>query len=315
MTHDTRTTPPAWVLPVCAILCAVMWGSAFPGVKYLYRTATDQLGVATTLWVCLLLAGVRFTIGGGALLAITPGVWAATKRAPLKPLIAFGLLQTFLQYLLFYTSMTIASGSLGAMLTVSGNFFWVILAPLLLRSPWPRPIQWLMLMLGATGVIWAVAAPGADAGNPVLGAALFLGASFCGSLALIVVQSLKAHLPMRTATGLSLFGGGLALLLCAAPAWSQIPTLFTHPGMIAVTLYMAFVSATAFSVWNWLTTKFPVNLLAAYRFFIPVSGVTLSTLFIPGESPGAGIIGGGILVLLAVAGLQRYQVRPAAGVR
>lgn len=292
-----------------------MWGSAFPGVKYLYRTTSNELGIETTLWVCLLLAGMRFTIGGGMLMLVTPGVFREAKRAPIKPLIAFGLLQTYLQYLLFYTSMTVASGTLGAMLTVSGNFFWVILAPMLLGSPWPRPIQWLMLVLGAAGVIWAVAAPGAEAGNPVLGAALFLGASFCGSLALIVVQSLKEHISMRAATGLSLFGGGVALLLSAAPAWHHLPTLFAHPGIIAVTIYMAFVSASAFSLWNWLTTKFPVNLLAAYRFFIPVSGVTLSTLFIPGETPGAGIIGGGILVLLAVAGLQRYQVRPVAGVR
>ncbi len=307
-------SPPKWLLPIGALACAIAWGSAFPGVKFLYRTSAE-IGLEVTISLCLLLAGARFTLAGLMLIPLSKNLSSSLRRAPWKTLLLFGALQTYLQYVLFYTSMNYASGTLGSLLTVSGNFFWVILSPLLLKSPWPRPAQWMLLVTGAVGVIWAVAAPGAGAGRPVIGALFFLGATFCGALALIILQSLRKHIPTNNATCLSLLGGGIALLLTAFPAWGQFTALFSHRDVLYATLYLAGVSAVGFSVWNYLTTLFAVNVLAAYRFVIPIAGIILSTLFIPGESPGAGIYGGGVLVILAVIGLQRYQIRPVAGVR
>lgn len=307
-------SPPKWLLPVGALACAIAWGSAFPGVKFLYRTSAE-IGLEVTISLCLLLAGVRFTLAGVMLIPLSKNLSSSLRSAPWKTLLLFGALQTYLQYVLFYTSMNYASGTLGSLLTVSGNFFWVILSPLLLKSPWPRPAQWLLLAIGAFGVIWAVVAPGAGAGQPVIGALFFLGATFCGALALIVLQSLRKHIPTNNATCLSLLGGGIALLLTAFPAWGQFSALFSNREVLYTSLYLAAVSAVGFSVWNYLTTLFAVNVLAAYRFVIPIAGIILSTLFIPGESPGTGIYGGGALVILAVIGLQRFQIRPVAGIR
>ncbi len=307
-------TPPKWLLPVGAVICALAWGSAFPGIKFLYAQL-ETLGVERSWPVILLLAGARFFTAGLLLLSITRLDWHAIRKAPKAPLIGFGMLQTYLQYVIFYAAISIASGTLLSLLTVSGNFFWVILAPLLLKTEWPRKTQWALLILGTVGVSWAVAQPGAGAGRPVLGAFLLCCATFCGALALIVLQSVKDHVSTRSATCLSLLGGGLLLLLTAFPAWSQFALIFSQAKVLAMTLYLAAVSAVGFGLWNYLTTLFSVNVLAGYRFLIPIAGVSLSSFFIPGETPGIGILAGGCLVLVSVIGLQRLKARPAGQIR
>ncbi len=76
-----------------------------------------------------------------------------------------------------------------------------------------------------------------------------------------------------------------------------------------IAAYLAFVSALGFGLWNHLTSLFPVNLLAGYRFLVPICAVVESSLFVSGESPGVGIWIGGVLVLAALVGLQRFRAR------
>ena len=90
------------------------------------------------------------------------------------------------------------------------------------------------------------------------------------------------------------------------PAWPNLAELFT-PKVVLLTAHLTFVSAVSFSIWNYLTTLFPVNLLAGYRFLIPVCAVIESSLFVAGESPGIGIFTGGALVIASVVGLQRMH--------
>ena len=70
--------------------------------------------------------------------------------------------------------------------------------------------------------------------------------------------------------------------------------------VIIATLWLAFVSATAFSIWNHLSTLFPVTLLASYRFLIPVCGVLEAILLLKAESPGWGLAIGGLLVAFSM---------------
>ena len=108
----------------------------------------------------------------------------------------------------------------------------------------------------------------------------------------------------RAATGFALLTGGLMLCIAGISAWPEFLTIFP-PKVIGLTLYLSIVSATGFSIWNYLTQLFPVNLLAGYRFLVPVSAVLLSSLLVPGESPGLGIFLGGAMVITAIIGLQR----------
>ncbi|PQJ28265.1 DMT family transporter [Rubritalea profundi] len=280
-------------LPV--LLCALLWGSAFPTIKMVYSHWAES-GIEVNIFDRWLFAGVRFTVAGLGLLLIAKKPWAEWQATPKRWVALLAVSQTLLQYLFFYLGLSLSSGSLTALMASTGSFWWMILAPVMLGTVWPRLRQWLILVVGAMGVALAVYAPGAGAGEPLLGAICIMFATFFGAIGIIVVSKVKATMGSRAATGFALFLGGVGLCLVAVPAWEHITQLFDGY-VIVVTAWLALVSALAFAVWNHLSTQYPVPLLASCRFLIPVSGVLQSLLFLPGESAGWGLIVGGMLVI------------------
>jgi drug/metabolite transporter (DMT)-like permease len=293
------------LLPFAVLFCALLWGSAFPGIKGIYAV-WEQNGIEPDFSNRLLVAGVRFTIAGFALLLLARQPLKEWQRTPKIKIIGFALSQTFLQYLIFYTALAVSSATLGSLLTATGSFWWVILAPLTLKTAWPNRNQWLLLTLGVAGVLIAVYKPGAGSGDPVLGAALFVLASLSGTIAVIILQGIVPTMRARAATGFSLSIGGLMLCVAGMFSWPIFAELFTTK-VLLLTAYLACVSAAGFGIWNYLTTLFPVNLLAGYRFLIPICAVTESSLFVADESPGVGIFVGGALVITSVICLQRMH--------
>jgi drug/metabolite transporter (DMT)-like permease len=188
---------------------------------------------------------------------------------------------------------------LGALLVSCGSFWWILLAPIFLKTPSATRRDWMAIALGSVGVSLAVYAPGAGSGLVLLGCLCFLLASLSGALGLIVMKPLSESIDAKTATGASLFLGGLLLLLMGMPAANAFAASLTTE-LALVTLALAAISAIAFSIWNRLAHTYPVSLLAGYRFLIPLSGTVQASLFIKGEAPGPGLILGGSLIIAAV---------------
>lgn len=302
-----NSDPHRWqrVLPPM-LLCAAMWGNAFPCIKWVYQDWAERgvhVGLAEYWW----LAGLRFTLAGAALLLVAKHPFQQARRTDKRLLLGFALTQTFGQYLLFYYAMAIASGALAGLLSSIGSFWWMVLAPLLTPIPWPTGKQWLALCVGALGVTLAAAAPGAGSGNPWLGTLLLAGATGFGALGIIQFGKMQSTITARAATGFSLLIGGAGLLLCGAPAFARMSELLNGK-VVGLTLWLAFVSAFAFSLWNSTSTKHPVPLLASYRFLIPVMGV-LESIVLLGDKPGWGLIAGAPLVIGGLIAAQRNAVR------
>jgi drug/metabolite transporter (DMT)-like permease len=96
------------------------------------------------------------------------------------------------------------------------------------------------------------------------------------------------------------------LLACGAGAFPRAAQLMSPP-VIGLTVWLAFVSAAAFGLWNHLSTKHPVPLMAGYRFLIPLCGMTESLLLLKGETAGWGLIVGAVLVLGSLVLAQRAR--------
>lgn len=307
MVRDVRVRDDRWfkVLPP-VLLCATLWGSAFPSIKTVYRM-WDQHGVHVGLAEIWWFAGVRFTLAGIALLLVAKNPWKELKATDKKLLLGFSATQTFGQYLLFYYALSVSSGALAGLLSSLGSFWWMILAPLLGGAPWPGRSQWLAIGIGAVGVTLAASAPGADAGNPWIGTLLLGACTGLGAVGIIQFGKLRDTIGARAATGFSLLIGGLGLLAAGAPAFPRAAELML-PEVMAVTAWLAFVSAFAFSLWNHLSTIHPMPLLAGYRFLIPIMGITASVVLL-GEKPGWGLLAGGVLVIGALVVAQRSSER------
>lgn len=289
--------------------CALLWGSALPCIKAVYADWNSR-NIETGLSDIWLFAGLRFTLAGLALLLLAKNPWQEISRTP-KPLLAtFTATQTVGQYLLFYLALTFASGSLTSLLVSSGSFWWILLAPLIIGAPWPNKKQWIAFAIGALGITIASFSPGNLGSNPLLGTILMLLANGCGAVGLLLYTKLKPTIGPRAGTGFSLFIGGLILTLISASSLPHIPELFS-PKVIALTLWLSFVSAAAFAIWNHLSTLFPIPLLASYRFLIPLFAIIESFLFIPGESPTLLFFVGAIFVLSSLIASQRASSKPA----
>lgn len=292
-------------LPFAVLLCALLWGSAFPAIKAIYAEWATR-GIEPDMANRLVLAGVRFMLGGVVLLLLARHPIKELKRTSFARLFAFACAQTYVQYFLFYTALAVSSAVLGGLLVGSGSIWWLILAPLLLKTPWPTGRQWMFIGIGAVGVVFAVYKPGAGSGQPVLGGVLFCLCTLSGSFGLIILQKILKTMGAKAATGYGLLMGGIMLMLSGMSAWPDLVNLFS-PKVMWFTAYLAFVSALGFGLWNHLTSLFPVNLLAGYRFLVPICAVVESSLFVAGESPGIGIAVGGAMVIGALIGLQRSK--------
>jgi drug/metabolite transporter (DMT)-like permease len=102
------------------------------------------------------------------------------------------------------------------------------------------------------------------------------------------------------------------LLLTAISSW---PSYIGHFNLttLLVTLYLAFLSATAFTLWNHLIELYSINVLSTFRFLIPLMGVLESTLFIPGENLRPGIVIGALIVLTSLIIIARVKEAPIEG--
>ena len=287
------------------IICALLWGSAFPCIKAVYSD-WESRNIETGVFDIWLFAGLRFTLAGLALLLLARNPWQEVARSPKFLLAAFTATQTVGQYLLFYLALTFASGSIASLLVSSGSFWWIILAPLIIGSPWPPPKQWLAFSVGAIGITIAAFSPGYLGEKPILGITFMLLSNAAGAAALLLYTKLKSTIGPRAGTGFSLFVGGLILTCIGAISFPRLPELFS-PVVIGLTAWLAFVSAAAFAIWNHLSTLFPIPLLASYRFLIPLCAIMESFLFIPGESPTLIFFIGASLVIVSLIASQRVN--------
>lgn len=293
------------VLPP-VLLCATLWGSAFPSIKTVYgrwEAAAIDLDAVHCWWF----AGVRFTVAGTVLLLVARRPLQEIRATPKRLLLGFTLTQTFFQYICFYLAVSVASGSLTGLLASLGSFWWMVLAPLLGGMAWPRARQWVALVIGGVGVTLATAAPGAGAGRPVLGAVLMALATGFGAIGIIQFSRLRLTIGARAATGFSLLGGGLLLLAAGSPAAMDAGRMFGSWQVNAITAWLALVSAVGFSLWNHLSTRHPVPLLAGYRFLIPLAGMLESLWLLEGETAGWGLWSGAVLVSVSLVLAQRWK--------
>ena len=206
------------LLPV--IVCSLLWGSAFPAIKTVYQN-WDIQGLQRSLSFIFLFAGVRFCLSGVGLLIFGENLKNELRVTSWKLIAGFALAQTFIQYLFFYQAVSVSSASLAALLVATGSFWWMILAPLIQKTPWPSPTQWFGLVLGGLGVVLAIYEPGAGAGNPILGAFFMLTATASGAIALIIFAKIKPTMSAINATGLSLLLGGIGLRRSRSPRSPQ----------------------------------------------------------------------------------------------
>lgn len=290
---------------ILILLCALLWGSSFPVIKLVFLHWSIQ-GIEIDFSVRSLFGGIRFIAAGLILLAVSRQPITGLRNTRKRWLLMMAATQTVGQYAFFYWGLTLVSSSLASVLDSSLSFWWMVVAPLFLKLPWPSRREWVLVGVGALGVAIAVYSPSGHSPKPVEGAIVLLLGFLCGALGMVCYRFTHATMGPRASTGFSLFLGGVVLFALGGKA---IPALLLLMDSYAIlmTSWLVLVSAAAFSVWNYVSTIVPVGRLASYRFLVPLCAVIESIIFLESERLTWSLAIGGALAIGSIMLIRQPQ--------
>ena len=237
-----------------ALVVAVLWGSAYPGVKIGF----DLFGIATEdSPTKMLFAGVRFFLAG----MMTVGFASVQEKRLIRPTRAelprvavLGLILTTIQYIFYYIGLAHISASKGAILFSCGTFLAVLASPLLVKGERLTVRKVVGCCIGFAGVMTVN------------------GGSLAGSM------TLSANCSPTMVTGYQMLIGGAVLCVIGPIAGGRLTRI--TPGALLLLLYLSFLSAAAFSLWTMLLKYNDVGKVTVYNFLVPVFGTALSGIFL-----------------------------------
>lgn len=269
-----------------AIAVAALWGFAFVPI----RLGVEEMPP-------LLLTALRFVFS-----AFPFVFFIRPPKAPIRVVIAFGLVLGVVKFGLLFTGMKLGMpAGLSSLIMQTQVFFTVLLAALLLRER-PSRLQGVAIAVALCGV--AVIAFSKERGAPLLPFAMVLLASFfwalanmlarraegADMLAFVVWASLVPPLPLLI---LSLWFDGTQAVLR--------PLL--HPTWLAVGS-VAFLALGAtifcFSVWTRLLNRYPAAVVTPFALLAPIFGFLSGWLFLDEPLP-LPVFVGTVLVLAGLA--------------
>lgn len=268
-----------WVVGLLALLCTALWGSAFPVIKIGY----SLLGISSdAVGSQILFAGMRFTLAG--LFTIILG--SMTSRKILIPkktsgwmILKLCMLQTVIQYFFFYVGVANTSGVKSAIITGTNSLLAIAIACLIFHQEKLGKEKIIGCLTGFAGVVIAnFTGSGVDGGISLFGEGFVFLAAVSYAFSSVFLKRYSTKENPVTLSGYQFVAGGIVLLIVGIVMGGEMGH-FTPAG-IAVLVYLALLSAIAYSLWGVLLKYNPVSRVAIYGFANPVMGVVLSAILL-----------------------------------
>ena len=263
-----------------AIIACLLWATAYAGIKLGLQYDTP-----------LHFAGIRFIISGLMILPFTvkPLVYIKILRENWKVVTMVMVLQTLINYTLFYLGMDLVPGALGAVIVGSQPLVTAVVASMMHKEDKLTRPKIVTIIFGISGVILI------SAGRQVfrigtaiefLGVIMILFANIATAISNVIVSLKSRGMNALVLSSFSLGAGGLILYLVSLPIEGTVQ-VDKPPVYWLDLIWLSFMSAFAFSLWFKLLQRpgVKVSELNLWKFIIPVVGAVLSWLLVPGENP------------------------------
>lgn len=284
-----------------AMLCCFLWGSASPSIKIgykLFNIASDDIASQ------ILFAGVRFTLAG--LLTIALGSLFSRKLLfPAKQswgmVFKLSLAQTIIQYLFFYIGLAHTSGVKGAIITASNVFFSILISSLIFHYEKLGKGKILGCLLGFAGVVLInVSSNSFDSSMSFIGEGFVLLSTISYAVSSVLIKNYGQKENPVTLSGYQFVFGGLVMLSAGLIMGGSLHGFTVKSTMLLI--YLAIISAVAYSIWGLLLKHNPVGKVAVFGFMNPMFGVILSAILLK-EQNQAFTFRGLVSLLLVCAGI------------
>jgi len=266
-------------LAIFAIICCMLWGSAYPGIKLGYEAFLIPQQDSSSQ---LLFAGIRFLLAG--LLAVLFGSvkqkkLLLPKKSSFKYVVILCLVQTVAQYLFFYIGLANASAVKSSIINGSSSFISILIACFIFRAEKMTAKKLIACFLGFFAILLINIGAFTQGGGFSLmgeGFILFSTVSYAFSSCLVKIFSKDENAVALSAWQFVL--GGIVLIAAGLMSGGKITQV--TPAGIGILLYLALLSAIAYSLWSQLLKFNPVSKVAVFGFMIPVSGSLFSAIFL-----------------------------------
>lgn len=264
------------VIPL-AIVCDLLWGSAFPSIKVGYEVFNIPASETATQ---ILFAGLRFTLAGILVILFMSLIRREFLRPKsLKTVSRVGILsvfQTILQYVLFYIGLAHTKGVKGSIIEASNVFIAIFVASLIFRQEKLTSKKLIGSLIGFIGVV-VINLKGLTLDVNMGDICIFLS-TFAYAMSSVLLKRYSKEEDTVMMSGYQFLVGGIFMMLAGLLAGGRL-TVFTINGCM-ILLYLAFISAMAYSLWAILLTYNPISKIAVMGFLNPVFGVILSAIIL-----------------------------------
>lgn len=265
-----------------AALCCFLWGSATPAIKIGYQLFSIDSADTSSI---IVFAGTRFLLAGILVVLFQ----SLLRRQFLRPqpkalpaIFALSLTQTAVQYLFFYIGLAHTSGVRGTILSGLGGFLAILAASLLFRYEKLTVAKVLGCTAGFAGIV-IMNLSGQNAGPlldvTLLGEGFMVFSQISSALSSSLIKRYSARFDVVMLSGWQFALGGLLLIAAGLAGGGRIPAPST-PLAFVLLLYMALISAVAYTVWGILLQHNPVSRVTIFNFMTPLFGVLLSAVFL-----------------------------------
>ncbi|MDO4273186.1 MAG: DMT family transporter [Eubacteriales bacterium] len=296
-----KTLRKNWVICLLAMICCLLWGSAFPCVKIGYRLF--EIGASDT-GSQILFAGTRFTLAG----ILTIAIGSVVGRKILVPekgswhmVFKLCLVQTVIQYLLFYIGLANTTGVKSSIIEAANVFFAILASSLLFHYEKLGKKKIAGCILGFAGVVLInLNGTGFDTSMSFLGEGCILLSTVSYAFSSVLIKKYSQKENPVTLSGYQFTAGGLVMAAAGAVMGGRLQGF--SAASVGLLVYMAMISAVAYSLWGILLKYNPVGKVAVYGFMNPVFGVILSALLL-GEQNQAFTVQGLISLILVCFGI------------
>ena len=265
-----------FIVAVCALLCCALWGSATPFIKIGYELILPVRDTASTI----LFAGIRFTLAG----AITVLIYSIARKKFLYPkkenlgrVAVVSCFQTVIQYMFFYIGLANTTGVKGTVASGSNAFFAMLIACLLFKQEKLTVKKVVASAVGFAGIV-LVNLNGLDFNMNLTGDGFVIFSAIAYAISSVLIKKYSAYEDPVVISGYQFIMGGIVMIIAGTLLGGQV--LFASTSAVLVLVYLALLSAIAYSLWGVLLKHNPVSKVSVYSFMIPVFGVLLSNLML-----------------------------------
>lgn len=287
----------------CALICCLLWGSAFPCIKIGYGLFGIAQEDSTTQ---IVFAGLRFALAGALVIlfgSLLQRRVLRPKRGSFPLIFRLSLAQTVFQYLFFYIGLAHTSGVKSSIIGASNVFLSIFVAVAVFHMEKLSMRKLTGCLIGFAGVVlinWN--AGGLEGGLSLTGEGFLLISALSYAFSSGMIRKYSERENPVVLSGYQFFFGGGLLIVCGLAAGGRLDVRAGPAAGWMLLGYLAFLSAAAYTLWGILLKYNPVGRVSVFGFMNPVFGVLLSALLL-GEGGQAFGPRGMIALLLVCAGI------------